>query len=434
MTKNKSVCKNIIFRFVFIMLSACIMFSAITFLPVKAVDATGISYIIYESDTKQTLEKQNIDAAADCSLLSRLMTCLLIYENPAVSVTDYVTPSEDSISVSGRYSLFATNQYMIDHLLKSVILCNADNAARVLAEKINPNKEYFVSLMNQKAIEIGMKNTYFTNPDGTPDELQRTTVYDMSLFWSYAMSNIQFRNAAANPAAHIWGGTAVLNECKLVANNTFANAALTAGANFEYNDVTSLSTTMFYFVSNQTDNTPAVKLTLVISGISAESSFNSGKNFINNIFANYVKTTIVKKSDTIITTTVGKSELVLKANENCYCMVPTDVTDYVENISYNITTNNTDDSLPNNALTFDDLDAPIEEGSTIGTVHFLLKDGSVHSVSMVAGNSVHSDYKAINFFYKIIQENTDIFFLISVLVIVEIFLLIAIIVNKLRKI
>ena len=111
MTKNKSVCKNIIFRFVFIMLSACIMFSAITFLPVKAVDATGISYIIYESDTKQTLEKQNIDAAADCSLLSRLMTCLLIYENPAVSVTDYVTPSEDSISVSGRYSLFATNQY-----------------------------------------------------------------------------------------------------------------------------------------------------------------------------------------------------------------------------------------------------------------------------------------------------------------------------------
>lgn len=434
MTKNKSVCKNIIFRFVFIMLSACIMFSAITFLPVKAVDATGISYIIYESDTKQTLEKQNIDAAADCSLLSRLMTCLLIYENPAVSVTDYVTPSEDSISVSGRYSLFATNQYMIDHLLKSVILCNADNAARVLAEKINPNKEYFVSLMNQKAIEIGMKNTYFTNPDGTPDELQRTTVYDMSLFWSYAMSNIQFRNAAANPAAHIWGGTAVLNECKLVANNTFANAALTAGANFEYNDVTSLSTTMFYFVSNQTDNTPAVKLTLVISGISAESSFNSGKNFINNIFANYVKTTIVKKSDTIITTTVGKSELVLKANENCYCMVPTDVTDYVENISYNITTNNTDDSLPNNALTFDDLDAPIEEGSTIGTVHFLLKDGSVHSVSMVAGNSVHSDYKAINFFYKIIQENTDIFILISVLVIVEIFLLIAIIVNKLRKI
>ena len=176
-----------------------------------------------------------------------------------------------------------------------------------------------------------------------------------------------------------------------------------------------------------------MRLTLVMSGVTAEASYDSGKNFINNIFTNYVKTAIVKKSDTVISTMVGKSELLINANETCYCMIPADVTDYVENISYNILSTNAGASAPENSLTFDDLDAPIEEGAVIGTVNYLLKDGSVHSVSIVAGNSVHSDYKAINFFYKIIQENTDIFLLISVLIIIEISLLIGFIINKLRK-
>ena len=411
----------------FLILSACFPVT------VSAEETPAVSYMIYECDTDQTLERQNTEVAADCSLLARLMTCLLVYENPAVSVTDYVTPTEDSISLSERYTLLASNHYMVDHLLKAVILCNADNAARVLAEKVNPNKEYFVSLMNLKAAELGMKNTYFTNPDGSFDELQRTTVSDMALFWSYAMSNVQFRNAASNPASHIWGGTAVLNECKLVSSDTFLNAASVAGASCVYNAQENLSTTMFYFVSEKTDNTPAVKLILIMSGFPDETAYESGKNYIDNIFLNYKKTPLVKKSDTVITTQVGKSELAINANETYYCMIPSDLTDFVENISYNITEPNAVASVPGKAVTLEDLSAPIDEGAVIGTINYILKDGSVHSVEIVAGNSVHSDYKAINLFYKAIQENTDIFILISVLVIIEILLLLCFIISKLRK-
>ena len=139
--------------------------------PLPSNESTGISYIVYECDTKQTLLKQNADLPADCSLLARLMTCLLVLENQSISVTDYISPSEDSISASGRYTLLASNQYMVDHLIKSVILCNADNAARALASHVNPNTEYFISIMNQKAKELGMNNTFFINPDGTADQL-----------------------------------------------------------------------------------------------------------------------------------------------------------------------------------------------------------------------------------------------------------------------
>ena len=432
MKKNKFAQSKAV-NFILFLITCCIVFSECLPLDILAADTSSISYVIYECDTKQTLEKHNTEVIADCSLLARLMTCLLVYENPSLSVTDYVTPTENSTSLSGRYSLTASNQYMVDHLLKAVILCNADNAARVLAEKINPNKEYFVSLMNQKAIEIGLKNTYFTNPDGSPDELQRTTVNDMSVFLTYAMSNVQFRNTAANPAAHIWGGTAVINECKLVSGSAFTNASVTSGALAVYNTEENLSTTMLYFVGTQTNNTPAVKLSMVISGISPESAYEFGVNFINNVFLNYKKTAIVKKGDTLITTKVGRSDLLINANETRYCMIPADVSNYVENISYNITQKSTTSTVPGNAVTLEDLDAPIEKDSIIGTANYLLKDGSIHSVSIVAGNSVHSDNKAINLFYKTIQENTDIFILISVLILLEIFLVLIFVINKLRN-
>ena len=111
-------------KFLSVLLTYCLIFSACFSFSVSAEEAPAVSYMIYECDTKQTLERQNTETPADCSLLARLMTCLLIYENPAVSVTDYVTPTEDSVSLSERYTLLASNHYMVDHLLKAVILCN----------------------------------------------------------------------------------------------------------------------------------------------------------------------------------------------------------------------------------------------------------------------------------------------------------------------
>ena len=154
MKKNKFAQSKAV-NFILFLITCCIVFSECLPLDILAADTSSISYVIYECDTKQILEKHNTEVIADCSLLARLMTCLLVYENPSLSVTDYVTPTENSTSLSGRYSLTASNQYMVDHLLKAVILCNADNAARVLAEKINPNKE------KVESCEVGAK--YYKN-------------------------------------------------------------------------------------------------------------------------------------------------------------------------------------------------------------------------------------------------------------------------------
>ena len=88
--------------------------------------------------------------------------------------------------------------------------------------------------------------------------------------------------------------------------------------------------------------------------------------------------------------------------------------------------------MPGKTLSLEELSPPIEEGSVIGTANYLLKDGSVHKVNLIAGNSIHFENKTINIFYKVIKENTDIFILISVLVLCELILAFCVIFNKLR--
>lgn len=439
--RHSSFCKrNILRKFLVILTIFCLFTSSVNIYAEEedsGIDApvnaySNLSFIVSENETKQTLYRQNVDVPADCSLLSRLMVCLLVYENPSLSITSYVSPSEDSTSSSGRYTLYASNQYMIDYLLKSVILCNADNAVSVLADAINPSREYVVMLMNQKALELGMNNTYFTNVDGSHDELQRTTVYDMSVFWSYAMSNILFRNVASSTATNIWNGTIVLNECAFVASEAFPDAQVTAGTSYVYDTESNYSTILFYYTSKAGTDSPPVKLTMVVSGISDDEAYKLGKNNINEISNNFIKKPLVTKDELITSEIVDDSTLSLLAGGTLYCMMPINTTDYIENISYVYSaTNQSYSPSVNNANTM--LSAPIKKGTIIGQATYLLKDGSTHTVSLVAGNNIHSGSKTVNMFYKLIQENTDIFILISVLLFLELILFFSYIIYNIKK-
>lgn len=399
----------------------------------SSADPDSASYMIYEADTRQTLQKLNADAPADCSLLARLMTCIVVLEADGVSVTDYISPKRNSTSLSERYELFSSNQYMVDHLIKSVVLCNADNAARVLSEYITEDTENFTALMNKKAADLGMSNTYFTSPDGAQDGIQRTTVSDMTVFWAYAMNNPQFRNAASSPVTHIWGGTAVVNECKLLRNASFPDASLTAGVYTLYDSENSLGTTMFYITSGASNTElPPTRLSLVMTGYPDESGNELGKSYIENALLNFTKRGIVSKGDIITSVEIEGGELTLVSCDSIYCMVPADVSDYVYNISYNVTYKNVSDTA-GRAPTLSELEPPIDKGTVIGTANYILKDGSVLKVDIAAGNTIRSDNKTVNIFYKTIQENTDIFVIISVLILFELALIICVIAGKIRR-
>ena len=74
------------------------------------------------------------------------------------------------------------------------MLRSGNDAAVAIAEHVGGSVEGFVFLMNQKAAEIGMRNTHFANPHGLDDsENHYSTAYDMALLMQYAMKNKEFR-------------------------------------------------------------------------------------------------------------------------------------------------------------------------------------------------------------------------------------------------
>ena len=67
---------------------------------------------------------------------------------------------------------------------------NTIDAALAIADYVGGSVSNFVSMMNHKAKEIGMKNTHFNNPSGLDEKKGNySTAYDMAILTSYAMKN-----------------------------------------------------------------------------------------------------------------------------------------------------------------------------------------------------------------------------------------------------
>ncbi|MFL0166287.1 D-alanyl-D-alanine carboxypeptidase family protein [Candidatus Clostridium helianthi] len=78
-------------------------------------------------------------------------------------------------------------------LLYGALLPSGAECCIGLANQIAGSEQNFVKMMNQKAAELGMKNTHFENATGLQNENHYTTVKDLSIFLSYALQNDTFR-------------------------------------------------------------------------------------------------------------------------------------------------------------------------------------------------------------------------------------------------
>ena len=123
------------------------------------------------------------------------MTCILALENK--NIEDIVT-IDDSINKSygsGIYISVGEKISLLD-LLYGLMLRSGNDAAIMISTYVSGSEEEFVKLMNQKAKEIGMKNTIFYNSSGLDNTTRGnlSTAYDMALLTRYAMQNEQYRN------------------------------------------------------------------------------------------------------------------------------------------------------------------------------------------------------------------------------------------------
>lgn len=162
------------------------------------VNATEISLsaksaILINALTNEVVYEKNAYEKRGMASTTKIMTALLAIEKGNLQKT-YVAKDEDVRIEGTSIALKAGDRITLETLICGMLLESGNDAANVTARVIGKSREKFVSLMNQKAKEIGMENTHFENPSGLTEEGHFSTAYDMALLGSFAIKNKQFRD------------------------------------------------------------------------------------------------------------------------------------------------------------------------------------------------------------------------------------------------
>ena len=117
--------------------------------------------------------------------VTKIMSLLLIFEDlkqGKIKLTDTVTVSEHAASMGGSQVFLETGEkQQVQTLIKCVVISSANDAVVALAEHVCGSEEAFVSRMNKKARELGMKHTTFQNACGLDAKGHVTSAYDIAL-------------------------------------------------------------------------------------------------------------------------------------------------------------------------------------------------------------------------------------------------------------
>lgn len=145
------------------------------------------SALLMEARSGRILYAQNENDPLPPASVTKVMTMLLCMEeidSGRLSLSDMVTASKNAVGMGGSQIYLKEGETMtVEDMLKSVVIASANDAAVALAEHICGSEEAFVKRMNERAAELGMKNTNFENTNGLDDTTVNhvTTALDIAL-------------------------------------------------------------------------------------------------------------------------------------------------------------------------------------------------------------------------------------------------------------
>ena len=184
-------------------------------------DLTAPSAVLMEASTGKVLFEKNSHEVRACASITKVMTLLLVMEaidQGRMSLTDTITASEHASSMGGSDIWLEPGETMsADDMVKATVVASANDAAVALAEHLEGTEEAFVQKMNQRAAELGMKDTVFKNCNGLDEEGHVTSAYDVAL-----MSRELIKHEKIFDYTTIWmdtlreGKTQIVNTNKLL--------------------------------------------------------------------------------------------------------------------------------------------------------------------------------------------------------------------------
>lgn len=336
--------------------------------------------VLMEASTGTILYEKDAHTAVPPASVTKIMTMLLIFEaleEQKIKLDDMVTISEKAASMGGSQVFLEPNeQQTVETLLKCIAVASANDACVAMAEFVSGSEEAFVNQMNERAKELGMKNTQFYNCNGLDHEGHLVSAYDVALMSRELIEH--------HPQVHdyctIWMDTIVHHTAKgsqeFGLNNT--NKLI---RQYEYSTgLKTGSTSEAGFCVSATAKKGNMHLIAVImNGETSKSRFQDAVTLLNYGFANYQ---IYKDTDAQRETL---PPVFVKGGVETYVTAA-----YEKEFSYLLLEGESASSVEKRMELPKELTAPVEKDQVIGHLSYYQQEKKLGEVAIVAKNSVNA--------------------------------------------
>jgi D-alanyl-D-alanine carboxypeptidase (penicillin-binding protein 5/6) len=330
-----------------------------------ALETTAESAILLDYHSGQVMFSKNADRKLPMASVTKLMTMLLACEAESkgqVKLADMVTTSEHAYSMGGsQIYLEPGEELTFEEMMISIATGSANDASVAVAEHLAGSEEAFVQMMNDKAKELGLKNTHFNNPTGLPTENHYTSANDMAVILKESLQYPLFRKVSGMYEYDLRGGEFKLwNTNKLLKWYRGCDAGKTGWTN---------EAKYCLAASAERDN---LRLISVVLGCpEPRSHFRETMKIFNYGFARYQSVVLAKEAQKIKTIAVSKG------------MVDTIEVVTVDQVSV-VVPRGGEKEIKGQVKLPTYIDAPIHKGQVVGT-YSVMKDGKeISNVDLVA--------------------------------------------------
>ena len=365
-----------------------ILFLQITFAANSNPNVNARTGILVDFHSDEILFEFDADAQIYPASMTKIMTSIIAFDllkKNKISLDDMFVVSENAwrLSQSGYSSMFimVNDQVSVEDLLKGIIIASGNDACVALAEGIAGSEENFAEMMNEKADEIGMSSTNFTNSSGINDPDNISTVRDIALMSKYLISNYPIYYELFKEKYFTWdrtGGDPIKqgNRNPLLYKNVGVDGVKTGYLAVEKY---SLASSM-----KKKDR----RLIAVASGFQTKNLRSSESlKLLNWGFRNTNTFEISKKNETVfeIETWLSKKKKIKAVTKEDYYLTvkKKDIRNIKVSLEYN-----------------GPIKAPVQEGEKIANLIIKNKDQVVDTLELYAGESI----KKVNFFKSLITS------------------------------
>ena len=333
------------------------------------IDISAPSAILMEKVTGEVIYEKNSHERMPPASVTKVMTMLLIVEaveRGDISLDDTVIASERAASFGGSCVFLEEGEKMsVAEMLKCICVVSANDCAVAMAEHLCGSEQTFVARMNDRARELGLKDTNFKNCTGLfEDDEHYTSAYDIAV-----MSRELIRHDMIKDYTTIWMDTIRGGEFGLSNTNKLV---------YYYDGCTGLKTGFtekaMYCLSATAEREGVEYIAVIMHADTIDKRNNDAKALLSYGFANY-RLMPLRSPDVLppVRVTLGSADSVQPVYDGAEAaLVPKSG---AGEVSYEL-------DLP------DTLPAPVEKGQQIGTLRVVSDGKELYSVKLLADSSV----------------------------------------------